>query len=63
VKEGLSGFNDRNLRHALERIRKRKVSEEGVRDALENPDEIFYDTQTGYFVVIRKRNSKWLLVI
>ncbi|WP_197030947.1 hypothetical protein [Archaeoglobus fulgidus] len=47
----------------MERIRKRKVSEEGVRDALENPDEIFYDTQTGYFVVIRKRNSKWLLVI
>lgn len=49
--------------HALERMRKRKVSEEEVMEVLENPEEIFYDTQTGYFVAVRKRNRKWLIVV
>ncbi len=49
--------------HAIDRMKRRKVSEEEIRETLENPEEVLFDTQTGYFIAIRRRNRKWLIVV
>ncbi len=49
--------------HAIDRMKRRKVSKEEIKETLENPEDVLFDTQTGYFIAIRKRNRKWLIVV
>ena len=49
--------------HAIDRMRRRKVTEAEVRETLNNPDDMFLDVHTGYFVAVRKKDGKWLIVV
>ncbi|NOY11756.1 MAG: DUF4258 domain-containing protein, partial [Archaeoglobi archaeon] len=49
--------------HARERMEKRSVTEDEVRDALENPDELLYDTKTGNFIAVKEQESRYLIIV
>ncbi len=49
--------------HAIARMNRRKVSKVEIIETLGNPDDVLFDIQTGYFIAIRKRNGKWLIVV
>ncbi len=49
--------------HAIDRMRKRKVTEAEVREVLNNPDDIFLDIHAGYFVTVWRKDNKWLIVV
>ncbi len=49
--------------HAIDRMKKRKVTEAEVREALSNSEDLFLDVHTGYFVAVRKKDGKWLIVV
>ncbi|WP_290624564.1 DUF4258 domain-containing protein [Archaeoglobus sp. UBA230] len=49
--------------HAIDRMRRRKVGEAEVREVLNDPDDVFLDVHTGYFVAVRKKDGKWLIVV
>ncbi len=49
--------------HARERMEKRSVTENEVKDTLENPDELLYDTKTGNFIAIKEQENRYLIVV
>ncbi len=50
-------------RHAEEQIKLRKIDKSEVIDALNNPDELLYDTLEKTFVAVKQLNGKYLIVI
>jgi len=49
--------------HAIDRMKRRKVGEAEIREVLNDPDDVFLDVHTGYFVAVRKKDGKWLIVV
>ena len=45
----------RLTRHALQRLIERAIELFEVEEALRNPEEIFYDTETGYLIAVKDR--------
>ena len=48
--------------HAKERMKRGKVTRDEVIEVMTNPDDVLLDTATGYFVAIRRKGSRYLVV-
>lgn len=48
--------------HAKKRLAIRGISEDLILDTLRNPDNTLFDEETGYFISVKKIDSKLLVV-
>ncbi len=48
--------------HAEDRLKRRKITKEEVIKAIKDPEETLLDKATGYFIAIRRKEDRYLVI-
>ncbi len=49
--------------HAQEALKRRGISVDALIDAIDNPDETYYNTKTDRFILVKMLNDRGIIVV